>query len=147
MAYKKILLALDFHSDNDKIIEKAQEVVADNDAELQLIHVNEPLGMAYSVDGMAWSEQVVMLETNIRNEARTKMAEVSSALGVPSSHCFVGEGKASAEIRKVAEEQNIDLIVMGTHGQSGLQLLLGSTANGVLHGAPCDVLTVRVGKD
>jgi universal stress protein A len=39
----------------------------------------------------------------------------------------------------------IDLIVMGTHGQSGLKLLLGSTANSVLHGAGCDILAVRVG--
>ncbi|MDA0789674.1 MAG: universal stress protein [Proteobacteria bacterium] len=147
MAYKKILLALDFHSDNDKIIARAKEVVEDNDAELNLVHVNEPLGMAYSVDGMAWSEQVVMLETSLRNESRTKMAQISTELGVPSDRCFVGEGKAAAEIKKVAEQHDIDLIIMGTHGQSGLQLLLGSTANGVLHGAPCDVLTVRVGKD
>ncbi|MBD3646240.1 MAG: universal stress protein, partial [Pseudomonadales bacterium] len=52
--------------------------------------------------------------------------------------------KASNEIRAVAEKQDIDRIVLGTHGQHGLQLLLGSTANSVLHGVSCDVLAVRV---
>jgi universal stress protein A len=44
----------------------------------------------------------------------------------------------------MAEELGVDLIVMGTHGRHGLGLLLGSTATGVLHGCPCDVLTVRI---
>ena len=46
----------------------------------------------------------------------------------------------------VADEAGADLIVVGSHGRHGLALLLGSTANGVLHGAMCDVLAVRVGK-
>jgi len=46
----------------------------------------------------------------------------------------------------VADEQGADLIIVGSHGRHGLALLLGSTANGVLHGAACDVLAVRVGK-
>ena len=46
----------------------------------------------------------------------------------------------------MAEELGTDLIVVGSHGRHGLALLMGSTANGVLHGANCDVLAVRVGK-
>ncbi len=45
------------------------------------------------------------------------------------------------------EEINADLIVVGSHGRHGFALLMGSTANGVLHGARRDVLAVRVGKD
>ena len=45
------------------------------------------------------------------------------------------------------EEAGADIIVVGSHGRHGLALLLGSTANGVLHGASCDVLAVRVGHD
>jgi universal stress protein A len=44
----------------------------------------------------------------------------------------------------MANEKNIDLIVIGTHGRSGIKLLLGSTANSVLHGVKQDVLAVRV---
>jgi universal stress protein A len=55
-------------------------------------------------------------------------------------------GSAATEIRALAEERVADLIVIGSHGRSGWKLLLGSTANKVLHGAHCDILTVRVGE-
>lgn len=142
--YSKILVALDFHGDNADIIEKGSEMAKVNDAELFLIHVNEPLAIAYASDGMSWSDQVVSLEASIRKEARAKMTEVANRLDVPASNCIVKEGKPSSEIHKAVEEHDIGLIVMGTHGQSGLQLLLGSTANSVLHGVECDVLAVRV---
>jgi universal stress protein A len=47
----------------------------------------------------------------------------------------------------MADESNADLIVLGTHGRSGIRLLLGSTANAVLHGAKQDVLAVRIHND
>jgi universal stress protein A len=53
-------------------------------------------------------------------------------------------GTPKREIVRVAAEQKAELIVLGSHGRHGLQLLLGSTANGVLHQATCDVLAVRV---
>lgn len=142
--YNRILLALDFHGDNADIIEKGQDLAKSNDAELFLIHVNEPLAIAYAADGMSWSDQVVSLEASLRKEAQTKMSEVASKLGVKADNCVIREGKPSSEIHRVVEDNDIDLIVMGTHGQSGLQLLLGSTANSVLHGVTCDVLAVRV---
>ena len=55
-------------------------------------------------------------------------------------------GHPRQEIHRVTEEQSCDLIVVGSHGRHGLALLLGSTANDVLHGAPCDVIAVRLGK-
>lgn len=143
--YNKILLALDFHGDNAEIVEKGSELASANEAELFLIHVNEPLAIAYAADGMSWSDQVVSLEASLRTEAQKKMGEIAGKLSVPSDNCILREGKPSTEIHEVCEEQGIDLIVMGTHGQSGLQLLLGSTANSVLHGVKCDVLAIRVG--
>ena len=50
------------------------------------------------------------------------------------------------EIQQLAKDQKCDWIVVGSHGRHGLALLLGSTANDVLHGAPCDVLAVRLQK-
>jgi len=46
-------------------------------------------------------------------------------------------------VQRFAKEQNVDLIVVGTHGQHGLTALLGSTTEGVAHMAPCDVLVIR----
>lgn len=142
--YQKILIALDFHGDNDQIIEKGRKLVEDNKAELLLLHVNEPLAMAYSIDGMGYGDQIVSLESSIRKEAMVKMNKIADELDVKGENRLVRNGNPANEIHDVVKDLNIDLIVMGTHGQSGLQLLLGSTANSVLHGVSCDVLTVRI---
>jgi nucleotide-binding universal stress UspA family protein len=56
-------------------------------------------------------------------------------------------GYASTEIIRIAEEREMDLIVMGSHGLTGLaHVLFGSTADRVVRKAPCSVLTVRIGK-
>ena len=145
--YRKVLLAVDFSNDNREIIEKAEQVTKDNEAELLLIHVNEPLVAAYAADGMAtWGGQLVTLERDIKRESTQKLGELSERLGVKSDNAFLRDGRSADEIHAVIKENDVDLCVLGTHGQHGLQLLLGSTANSVLHGASCDVLAVRVGK-
>ena len=142
--YKKVLMALDFHSDNSAIVEKGEALVKENGAELYLIHVNEPIAVAYAADGFAFNDQIVSLQGNIRKEAQQRMQQLGEKLGVATDHQLIKEGNPSTEIHAAVDEHDIDLIVLGTHGQKGLQLLLGSTANSVLHGVTCDVLTVRV---
>jgi universal stress protein A len=53
-------------------------------------------------------------------------------------------GAPAYDIRALAVELKADLIVVGTHGRHGLGLLLGSTANAIIHGVGCDVLAVRM---
>jgi len=77
---------------------------------------------------------------NIRERAAT--------FGIDPERVALRIGRPAAEIRAQAEHLKADLIVIGSHGRHGLpSVLLGSTANGVLHGAPCDVLTVRIGEE
>ena len=142
--YNNVLLAVDFHPDNEQVILRATEMVKLHGARLNVIHVVEPVAYAYT-DGMTtWGEEMVSLETAIQESARGKMAELCKRLKIDPSHCFFRTGRPADEIHAVVNEQEIDLIIMGTHGQSGLQLLLGSTANSVLHGSKCDVLAVRI---
>ena len=61
-------------------------------------------------------------------------------------NCKLAYGQPRQEIHSFAKEHHCDLIVVGSHGRHGLALLLGSTANDVLHGAPCDVLAVSLKK-
>ena len=142
--YEKILMALDFYEDNNHVVEKGREVASDNDATLYLIHVIEPLSVAYAVDGLGVNEQLIAIESGIKKESQRKMDELGERLDVPLERRVICEGSPAREIHSLAEEQGIDLIVLGTHGQKGLQLLLGSTANSVLHGVSCDVLAVRI---
>lgn len=145
--YNRVLVALDFQGDNAEIIDKGADLAKANNAELFLIHVNEPLAIAYaSDDGMTWGDQVVMLESNLRDEAAKRMAGTIRQLKLDPKNGIIRDGRPASEIHNAVDELGIDLIVLGTHGQSGLKLLLGSTASSVLHGVKCDVLAIRVGE-
>ena len=63
-----------------------------------------------------------------------------------TDNCHLKFGQPRQEIHGFAIKEKCDLIVVGSHGRHGLALLLGSTANNVLHGAPCDVLAVSLKK-
>jgi len=142
--YKKILLAVDFHEDNDTVVETAKDFADLYGAELHVAHVNEPLGMAYAADGVSWGDQIYALEASIRKESKKKMAELATACKIPDAQCHLLEGRPATRIHELCSEGDFDLIILGTHGQAGLQLLLGSTANSVLHGSGCDVLAIRI---
>ncbi len=84
------------------------------------------------------------------NEVATKAARFAAANQAKLHLIHVIEPLSFAyggEIHALAEKLSADLIIVGSHGRHGLALLLGSTANGVLHGAKCDVLAMRVGKE
>ncbi|MCZ6503025.1 MAG: universal stress protein [Gammaproteobacteria bacterium] len=143
--YKKVLMALDFHADNAEIITTAAETAKNEDAELSIIHVMQTIGVAYNEEAMThWSNQLGSLEENMRQESRRQMSEVAERLDMAQENCYLREGSPAHEIHELVKEVGFDLIVVGTHGRSGLKLLLGSTANSVLHGATCDVLAVRI---
>ena len=67
----------------------------------------------------------------------------TTRLVFPSNRWMVW-GVPKQEIVQIAVQENIDLIVVGSHGRHGLALLLGSTANSILHYAKCDVMAVRL---
>ena len=84
------------------------------------------------------------LQNKVYEEASAKMRALGSRIDVEESHQHVLTGKASSQIVDFAAEHAADLILLGSHGKHGLQLLLGSTASGVLHTAKSDVLAVRI---
>jgi universal stress protein A len=85
------------------------------------------------------------IQEQIQDTAKKHLAEFSSSLGIEDEDRHLIFGRPETEIQTLAKEIDADLIVVGSHGRHGFALLLGSTANGVLHGATCDVLAVRVG--
>lgn len=142
--YRNVLVAIDLNPDNQPVIDKAVEICEMNNANLHVIHVVEPLSYGYSDGMMSWSDGLISVEAAIREDARKKLSEMGAKYNVDGARLYFRTGRASGEIHDVVNEVTIDLIVLGTHGQAGLQLLLGSTANSVLHGSTCDVLAVRI---
>jgi len=143
--YQHILLALDFSPEADTVLERALELARQNNARLSIIHVVEYTSAMYAGD-IPLPEDLD-IDQNLAEQAREKLRALTDQREIPDTTSKVEIGIPKREIVRVAGETQADLIVIGSHGRHGLQLLLGSTANGVLHLAKCDVLAVRVGQD
>lgn len=141
--YRKLLVAVDLSEESDKVLRRALEVVENDATRVSVIHVVEPVAAAYPID--AYAINMTRLQEEALAIAAGRLAEFASTFGIPESRQYTLMGPAATEIRNKADEEGADLIVIGSHGTSGWKLLLGSTANKVLHGAKCDILTVRVG--
>jgi universal stress protein A len=143
--YRHILLATDFAPESRRVGERAVELAARYGARLSLLHVVDYVPLELSNDMML--AEPVDVDGRLVEEARESLDRLAAELGQGDAQRWVVLGSTGPEIKRTAEEHDVDLIVVGSHGRHGLALLLGSTANAVLHGAPCDVLAVRVGTD
>lgn len=140
--YSNILLAVDLHPACDDVTAaRAVAIAKDMNAKLSIVHGVEHIN-AY---GMAQAYPTVIdLEEQMAKEAKDTLAKFSVKYGIPPERQFVEVGPPKLIILDKAEEVKADLIIVGSHGRHGIALLLGSTANSVLHSSKCDVLAVRI---
>jgi len=143
MLYSHVLVAVDLIEECRAVADHAMKLAKALDAKLSLLHVVEPLAMAYGGDVPM---DLSMLQQQQFEQAKERMQLFAADYNLPEDCLQIAFGHPRQEIHRVTEEQGCDLIVVGSHGRHGLALLLGSTANDVLHGAPCDVIAVRLGK-
>lgn len=141
--YTHVLVAIDFAPDNQAVLDRALEIAQYYQAQLTLLHVVEYTESAYSGELVVPGD--ASMDKELLQHAEKRMAELKEKTHMPNAVTRVELGAPKHEIVRVAEEEKVDLVVTGSHGRHGLQLLLGSTANGILHLAKCDVLAVRVG--
>lgn len=144
--YQHILLAVDFFEQDQLVIKKAQHLATLFQAKLSLIHVVDSIPITETSYGGEMPFQFDLTD-ELMGIARTKLMALAQQLAIAEERTYLEMGSAQLEIIRVSEEQHVDLIVVGSHGRHGLALLLGSTANSVLHHAKCDVLAVRLPND
>jgi len=146
MLPKNILLCTDF-SDNSRLAQQyATEFSAALASRLTIIHVIDSSLLGYSSLGERIPAEVRNLLEEIHQSVEKALQIIAAdcARHAPQVLACSRMGKPGPEILKASKELASDLIVMGTHGRTGLQhLLLGSTAARVLRGADCPVLIVR----
>ncbi len=140
--YTHILVAVDLTEESRHVSKRACALRTACGAELSCAHVIEPLSLAYGGD---IPMDLSTIQEQIQETARAHLKEFAKTLDIAPGNQHLVFGRPETEIHALANQIEADLIVVGSHGRHGLALLLGSTANGVLHGAPCDVLAVRVG--
>jgi len=145
MAYKHILAAVDLSEEADKVLTEAKRIAEDHGARLSVVTVVKPLTQVYGgLDMAAYTQATVNFEREAQVQSKEQLVELAAKYGVAADSVHAVIGGPSPQLVEVANDQGADLVVIGSHGKHGLGLLLGSTANGVLHHAECDVLTIRM---
>ncbi len=143
--YRHILVAIDLTEEAPEVLESAQTLAGLYGASLSVLTVIRPLTYAYTgIETATMGQALMNFEVEAEASARKRLESLCAPLGIPADRRHIVFGIPAPEVRNRAKSLGADLIVMGSHGRHGLGLILGSTANGVLHGAPCDVLTVRI---
>src|SRR6266852_1488967 len=141
----RILVPTDFSKFSKIAVNYAVALAEKFGAELYLLHVVQDLAL-FIPDAVAVAPPLAMPVDQFSIAARTALDRLvrENHLERFKVHCDVREGTPFYEIIRFARETAIDLIVMGTHGHSGLvHVLLGSVTEKVVRKAPCPVLTVR----
>ena len=141
--YKKILAAVDLSTEAKPVIERARELSKHYGASLSLIHVVDPI--ITTGDYELRPELPLEVEHTLVERAQGYIAALAQDMGIADAEQIVATGSIKHEILSYAKQHGCDLIVIGTHGHHGIAVLLGSTANAIMHGTGCDVLCVRVG--
>lgn len=141
--YNHILLAADFFHEDQIVIDKAKNLADKYQAKLSVIHVVDSIPITDAGYGGDIPFDLD-LTAELMAVAKKKLLSLAEQLAINESDIWLEIGSPKKEIVRVANETQVDLIVLGSHGRHGLALLLGSTANGVLHHARCDVLAVRL---
>ena len=141
--YQHILLATDF-SEHSRFVElRAKELATHYQSQLSIIHIIDDLPLSDASYGPVIPFDVELLD-EIMMTAKQRLVKISKALEIDSDSQYLEFGSPKLDVIRIAKEKAIDLIVFGSHGRHGLSLLLGSTANSIMHHAPCDVLAVRL---
>lgn len=145
--FKQILVPVDFTKYSDEALHVAADIARRYQASLTLIHVLDPLEYAVSEYESEPNERRRWALSEIEKalDGAKRLAHSAGVVGVTTRAI---EGATSDGIVDFANRTDCDLIVMGTHGRTGIKrAVLGSVAEAVVRRADCPVLTVKAGKD
>lgn len=135
---QSILTPTDFSDRASKALKYAVSFARAYKAKLILLHVVEPVSYAGEYGYLSLENQAA--------EAAKELDKVKATIGddVPVE-CVTRIGRAFQEVTEFADEKNVDMLVISTHGYTGLKhVLMGSVAEQIVRYAPCPVLTVRL---
>jgi nucleotide-binding universal stress UspA family protein len=141
----RILVPTDFSKHSEVALTYAAALAEKFGAELILLHVVQDLAL-FIPDAVAVAPPIAAPVEQFAAAAREALERVARADNLQGLNVRreVREGTPFYEIIRFAKEGDVDLIVMGTHGHSGLtHVLLGSVTEKVVRKAPCPVLTIR----
>ena len=140
-SYRQLLVAIDLSDQSRAIAAKSVELARLWQAQLRLLHVIEFVPVEPMSDALV---PVVQIDDRMVARAKEQIEALASYLGLPADCCRVATGNVKGEVLRQAREVGADLIVLGCRERHGLSILVNLTEDTVLHGAPSDVLAMRV---
>ena len=145
MTYRNILVAVDTTDEAEEVVKAARELADEKDSTISVVTVIRPMADFYvNLYSILENGSGIGIDSRAVEHATVWLSDLAKRYGIDDGAVNVIIGTPAVEIRQLAKKISADLIVLGTHGRHGLGLMLGSTANAVLHGAPCNVLTVKI---
>ena len=144
--FSKILYATDYSKASARALDEAVALAKQNRAELLVLHVIDAVPPYVAGEDIGGADLYMKLEETTKQEAETSMKKLMEKLRKlkVNAKSLLLRGTAHEQIVRAAKSRRANLIVIGTHGRTGLsKLLMGSVANQVVSRAPCPVLTVR----
>ena len=143
---KKILCPTDFSENSEYALKYALALATLSQADLQLFHVVEPITYPQSTEFfepvLDEVELMMKMETAFQQQLEDQVTTLKAKY--PKIKGKLVTGNTFLEIIQAARDDDVDMIVMGTHGRTGLaHVLIGSVAERVVREAPCPVLTVK----
>ena len=141
--YSKVLVGVDSSDEAQQVLSAVAGWPWLADAQVSVLHVAEHPPLSYG----QWMVYLPIDESQVEAHLLERVEKRVEASGLKAHDCRVVFGRPVDTLLDEAEQGGFDLIVVGSHGRHGVKLLLGSTANGVLHRAACDVMAVRIRED
>lgn len=141
---KHILLATDLSANSNFLFKRATAIAKASHAKLSVIHVFSHAPVAYAGEFSIPID--VEFEMSLKGEALKHLQKLGKKYNIPGKMLHLCEGSVKATVTDFAKKIKADLIIVGTHSHHGLDILLGSQANAILHAASCDVWVVRIKK-
>ncbi len=141
---KKILVPIDFSDYSKNALKYAVQFSKNFSAKIYLVYVVEPV--IYPADFSMGQVAIPSMDIDLHERAEEELKNlaqnfISADIEVET---LIKSGKPFVEINETAREKDVDLIIIATHGHSGVEhILFGSTAEKVVRKAPCPVLTLR----
>lgn len=141
-SYKHILVAVDLSKQSDVIAKRAAQMAVLFKAKLSIVHVTEHSTIAYAGEYALPIE--AEFEVALIRQSEKKLSTLAEKFKIPAKMRYLKEGSVKNTVTDLARKISADLIVVGTHGHHGLDVLLGSQANAILHAAHCDVWVIHI---
>jgi nucleotide-binding universal stress UspA family protein len=142
LSVKNVLFATDFSATSEAALPYATAICRRFRSTLHMVHVLSEASLLMMTGGMDYVSMGTIYE-DAHNEAKDKLDQIAAHFETIPHHNYVRHGVVWKNLAEIIEQNEIDLIVVGTHGRTGLgKLLLGSVAEDILHHASCPVLTV-----